>query len=312
MQKATRKPPRPALSATRALRVLDFLAAHPGEAFTLSDVARRLSINVSSTFSILNALEEDGWIRRDPARKTYHLGFAPIAVGHAALDQHPVIQLARECTAKLAKHLGLECLMGAVVGAELVILAEAGDPRRLTRRPRVGQRLPNTPAMSVLSAAYADRDGVEAWLDRLGPGASRATRRGYREAAALVRARGFEIGIETPTRKKIGIVLAQLVVDPQNRALHDRLHKLVAELAHEGPQLFDADQKAAHRVNHISAPIFDSHVRCIGGLTLLGFDKPLHAPQIERYTRILIDVAEDLTRATGGTGVGVAPMSLTL
>ena len=294
------KTPRPALSGTRALQVLEHLGAHPGETFTMSDLSRALGINVSSTYSVLNALEERGWVTRDPRDKTYELGFTAIAVGLSALERHPVIELARERTARLARQLRLECLTGAIIGDELVIMAEAGRDDRLHLRPRVGQRLPNAPGISVLGAAYSGREGVEAWLDRLGPGASKATRDGYRRAAAVVRERGYEIGIETPTRERIGAVLAQLAADPQNRALAGRLSKLVARLGREDHQLFDPDPKVPHRVNNISAPLFAGQARCIGGLTLLGFDKPLHAPEIEQYTRILMEAAEEITISTGG------------
>src|ERR1700754_4704945 len=107
--------PRPALSATRALAVLDFLAARPGEAFTLSDLARGLGINVSSTYSILYALETAGYVERDPRDKRYGLGIVPIVVGHVALEAHPVVQRGREVAEELAERLGLECVTGANV-----------------------------------------------------------------------------------------------------------------------------------------------------------------------------------------------------
>jgi hypothetical protein len=44
---------RPALSATRAVAVLNFLAGHATEEFTLSDLASRLGINLSSAHSLL-------------------------------------------------------------------------------------------------------------------------------------------------------------------------------------------------------------------------------------------------------------------
>jgi DNA-binding IclR family transcriptional regulator len=49
--------PRRALSATRALRVLDYLAEHSGEAHTLSALAREIEVNPSSLYSVLNVLE---------------------------------------------------------------------------------------------------------------------------------------------------------------------------------------------------------------------------------------------------------------
>jgi DNA-binding IclR family transcriptional regulator len=210
------------------------------------------------------------------------------------------MQRARERTQKLADGLRLECLTGAIIGAELVIMAEAGRPERLEQRPRVGQRLPNSPAISAVGAAFADDDEVEAWLDRLGPGANEATRRGYRRAAAAVRARGYEVGLETATRQRIGVVLAELAGNPRDRSLQRSLAELVDELAGEHHKLLDSDPTVTHPVNNIQAPIFDRHGSCVGGITLLGFDRPLASRDIERYSQALLDAAGDVTRATGG------------
>jgi DNA-binding IclR family transcriptional regulator len=210
------------------------------------------------------------------------------------------MQRARERTSKLAEGLRLECLTGAIVGDELVVMAEAGRPERLEHRPRVGQRLPNSPAMSSVGAAFADEPEVEAWLDRLGPGVSEETRDGYRQAAAGVRARGYEVGLETPTRQRIGAVLAELATVPRDPTLQQTLTDLVGELAGEDDKLLDPDPALRHPVNNIQAPIFDGDGRCIGGVTLLGFDRPLARRDIEAYSQALLDAAADITRATGG------------
>ena len=55
---------RPALAATRAISILDFLAAHPDDAFTLSDLAARLGINVASAHALLTVLVEAGYLGR--------------------------------------------------------------------------------------------------------------------------------------------------------------------------------------------------------------------------------------------------------
>jgi DNA-binding IclR family transcriptional regulator len=278
----------------------DFLAAHHDVAHTLSDLGRGVAVNTSSLYSVLNVLEAGGYVTRDPRTKAYRLGFSTIAVGHAALSQHPVIQRAREHTAELARGLRLECLAGAIVGAEVVIIAEAGSPEMMQFRPRIGQRLPNSPAMSALAAAYAEEDEVEAWLDRLGPGVGEEARASYRNAAAAVRARGYEVGLETVTRQRIGAVLAELQREPHDRRLKRSLTELVAQLAAEDHKLLDPEPKLTHPVNNIQAPIFDEHNRCIAGITLLGFERPLAARDIERYSRALLAATDDVTRSTGG------------
>jgi DNA-binding IclR family transcriptional regulator len=292
--------PRPALSATRALEVLDFFAARPGEAFTLSELARALGVNVSSTYSILYALETAGYVLRDPSDKRYRLGIVPIVVGHVALEAHPVVQRGREVAEELAERLGLECVTGANVGPELLIVGAAGPPERLRVRPRVGMRLPITPAVSAMSAAYATADEVEAWLDRLGPGATRAARDHYRARAAAVRARGYEVGLETPTRYAIGEVLAKLAHRPRNRALRRTLAERLRRMADESHDLLTPHPSKRHPVNNITAPIFDHRGRCVGGLAILGFDQPLNVREIEGYARAVVTAADTITHSTGG------------
>src|SRR5207244_378633 len=47
---------RPAPGADRVVRVLDFLAAHPDEPFTLSELARRLELNKATAHALLVTL----------------------------------------------------------------------------------------------------------------------------------------------------------------------------------------------------------------------------------------------------------------
>src|SRR4051794_16756689 len=94
--------PRPALSATRAVAVLNFLAAHPRDSFTLSDLSARLDINLASAHSLLAALTDAGYVVRDARQRTYGLGPTVDALGIAALERHAVIDLARDAARQLA------------------------------------------------------------------------------------------------------------------------------------------------------------------------------------------------------------------
>jgi DNA-binding IclR family transcriptional regulator len=299
MRKQSPRRKRPALSATRALAVLDYLAAPPVRAQTLSEIARGVGVNVASLHAVLGALEETGYVTRDPARKTYRLGFVPIAVGQAALEEHPVIDHARRHAAALAARLELECIVGVVVGSDLLTTAVAGRSEQLQLRPRPGQRIPYRPPFGILAAAQEDEDGLEAWLDRMGPLATPADKNRYRQAALALRDRDHEIGLDTPTRKQIGVVLAQLAADPHDPALHLQLHRHVAKLAREPHQLLDPPATPQH-VNNIQAGIHDHGAKLVGGITLLGFDDPLEPHRLNHYVRTLVETASQITADSGG------------
>ncbi len=300
MQKESPQAPRRALSATRALKVLDFLAAHHSAAHTMSEIARGTAVNVASIHAILGALQLEGYVTRDPERKTYRLGFVPVIVGHAALEAHPVIDQVRTRASELSRALDLECLGGVIAGTEFLIVAEAGRAERLHLRPRVGQRLPYAPPLGILAAAHESSGRLEAWLDRIGPGADHTDRERYRLAAEALRHREYEIGLYTPTRRAIGMTLAQLNSDPRNRALRHELRRQVAKLAREDHQLLDPEPEQVYVVDNIQTAIFDRRGGIVAGLTLVGFDQPLRTHQIEHYIRTLTETANRITDAIGG------------
>jgi DNA-binding IclR family transcriptional regulator len=293
---------RPALSATRAIAVLNHLAGNPQEGFTLTELADELQTNPASMHAVLATLSAHGYVVREERRKTYRLGHSVIAIGQAALEQHPAIELAREQTEVLAEELGLECLAGTPVGRELLTFAAAGRSDRLHTRPRAGQRFPFVPPLGILAAAYAEPAALEAWLAGLGPEASSADRDRYRQAAADVRALGYEIDLQTPTRQQIGLVLYELGRSPHEPALLAKLSELVKALAREPHQLLesDPDSDRLYAIDNIQAPIFDGNGRLVAGLTLLGFDDPLPARGLERYLNAITGAASRVTSVTGG------------
>ena len=55
--------PRPALSADRALQVIDVLVAHPTQRFTLTELSRRTSINPASAHALLAVMLRAGYVQ---------------------------------------------------------------------------------------------------------------------------------------------------------------------------------------------------------------------------------------------------------
>lgn len=292
--------PRPALSAARAIQILELLAAHPGRDFTLAELVRESGINVSSLHAVLAVLARDGYVVRDPRRRAYHLGAGPIALGQAALDEHPAIKLARQAVEELAERLELEVICGAIAGEHLLIAGEAGRPDRLYMRPRVGTRLPFMPPLGLLGVPYLDPRQQHAWIDRLGPQATQAERDGYMQAAALAGRRGYTIELETPTRQQIGQLMGALAADPRSPTIQAELQQLVRQLAREQHTLTDPQPGETYHVNNIQTPIFDHRAQLVSSLTLLGYDQPLTTERIQDYLHTLRNTADTITRTTGG------------
>jgi len=266
--------PRPALAATRALAILDFLAAHPSDEFTLSDLARELGINVASAHAVLGALTDAGYLVRNPRLRTYSLGPSVVALGSGALERHPAVDHARDEARRLSEELDLGVAVTALAGDDIVFLARVGEYRPRELAVHVGQRIPLVPPIGAVFVAWLD---PAPWLARASdPSAMEAV-------LADVRARGWAVALETDA----------------HRARRGSVVELMAELdasEYVGPlhtgQTYD--------VVMVAAPVFDRRGDSLVSITLLGFDAGLSADQIADYGERVRDAGLVATRRSGG------------
>src|ERR1700728_3864008 len=100
---------KPALAATRAIDVTNFVAMNSRRSFSLTELSKAVSVSPASLSDVLLALTESGWLIRHPQHKTFEIGPALVAGGYAASMRHPVGELARPFMERLAA-LGTECV----------------------------------------------------------------------------------------------------------------------------------------------------------------------------------------------------------
>ncbi len=289
---------RPAPAVERTTAILDFLAAHPTEAWSLSELARRLDLNKATAHSLLSALTDAGYLVRHPARKDYALGPALIGVGRAALEQFPVVDFARPEMRRLAEDTGLECLATASVDGDMVILERVGTPRPLTVSVAVGQRVPIAPPFGTAFVAWETPDGVERWLARAGTTVSDAERRRYDAALAAVRERGYSVTLDAEAHARLGQVLADAAATPDRR--RGDVGALVDELGHEDYLLIELEAERSYRVNHVAAPVFDADGHVAVLLALIGFRGGVTGAEVAVAAERLVVGADAVTRSVHG------------
>ncbi len=282
---------RPAPAVERTTALLDFLAAHPTQPWSLSELARRLDLNKATAHSMLTALTDAGYLVRHPIRKDYALGPALIGVGRAALEQYPVVDFARPEMRRLADDLGLECLASASVDGDMVILDRIGTPRPLTVSVAVGQRVPIAPPFGTAFVAWEPPDGVERWLARAATSITEPERASYAAALAAVRERGYSVTLEADTHARLGRALTDAP---------DDVGALVDELGHEDYLLIDPVPAASYRVNHLAAPVFDADGGVTVLLALIGFRGTVTGAEVTALGERLVRAAEAVTTSVHG------------
>ncbi|KFG88328.1 Transcriptional regulator [Sphingobium herbicidovorans NBRC 16415] len=265
---------RPALAASRAIDILNFMAASPLRGYSLTELVRHLDLNPASCHALLGAMTRDGYLVRAQRGRTYRLGPALIAIGHAALQCHPVVAAARDQIARMSAELDLDSLLTARLDDRLIALASEG-PGRMPGL-RIGQRVPLIPPLGTPFLAWADKQEVDNWLGRAA-GSIEPDR--LRQSLAMVRQRGYAVTRRSPQQGAASLAVLGMAEEPLADDRQQRAAELIGQMG-EDYLMIEAQADRVHQVDLISAPIFGPDGAVLCTLSLFGFDRPMSLSRI--------------------------------
>lgn len=286
-------------SNSRVIDVLNFLAAHPTEAFTLSELAEHLNLSNGSAHRVLTTLTESRYLARHPKHKTYSLGVALVAIGQAALEKHRGIDIARREMARLTDELKIQCIATAIVDDEMLFLAKEGMPQTHDGMNRVGERRPFVPPLGLGHIAWADKKSVAEYLARAQSTLSESLRDYLKTALDLIRQRGYAIAMNGSALRALRQT-ATFPVDRRDEAYWSRMHELIGALSEKEIQLFNIADAGSAGISYISVPVFSPTGVVTLELALSGMSDNLSAEEIERYAERLRATAAIVTSETHG------------
>jgi DNA-binding IclR family transcriptional regulator len=128
-------------AATRALRVLRFLAGQP-DPVALDRIMRACDLPRSTTYHLLNAMIDEGFVVHLPDEHRYGLGPAAFEVGSGYARQEPLQRIARRALADLVDRAGQSAHLAILHGREVLYVVEERAPGRPPLVTDVGVRLP--------------------------------------------------------------------------------------------------------------------------------------------------------------------------
>ena len=280
-------------AVVRAIRLVNFLVAHPAEAFTLSELCQRLDINRASALRVLGALVAAGYLERHPRHLTYTLGVTLVAVGQAAAVRHPAVRVAQAEMESLADALGVQCEAVTVDDSGTLVIGEAG-----TGHPSIGTRLPSLPTVGLAHWAYASEDRVEAWL-ATAP-LSAAQEQILRRAVTVIRERGFAMAVEGSARDAMRKELQRLADVPNDEGAIERLRRLWSDATPGEIQQMEIVRSEEYRVAYLAAPVFDPEGQVSLEIVMRNLPEPLRGDQVLELADRLRTVSSSITRRTHG------------
>ncbi|GAA1934956.1 IclR family transcriptional regulator [Nocardioides marmoribigeumensis] len=128
-------------AATRALRVLRFLAGQPTPV-PLERISHAVGIPRSSAYHLLAAMAEEGFVVHLAEERRYGLGVAAFEVATGYARQEPLARLARRPLAALVDRTGESAHLAVMHGRDVLYVLEERAPGRPPLVTDVGVRLP--------------------------------------------------------------------------------------------------------------------------------------------------------------------------
>jgi DNA-binding IclR family transcriptional regulator len=158
-------------SVERAVAIVEHLAAHPRETFSLTEIARRCAVPKPTAYKVLRTLQDNGWVSRSPLDLRYGLGPSLIVIGHAAGEVRPEVNLARPVLKELAAEFHCECMLSTAIAEEILILESTGSVElRAGSSLRRGGRTPLVAPFGACFIAWQTPQEWHNWYARSGLG----------------------------------------------------------------------------------------------------------------------------------------------
>jgi DNA-binding IclR family transcriptional regulator len=285
---------------SRVLDVINFLASHPTETFTLAEIARQVGLSNGSAHRILTTMAEADFLSRNEKHKTYSLGIALVAAGEAAIAKHQGIEIARREVARLAVELNALLSVTAIANTDLLLVAKEGSPQSHKGLNRVGERQPMVPPVGLCHIAWSNEQTIHAYVEKASPYMSESMRAHLLDAFPIIRRRGYSIAAFGPNIRKLREIMIVPVGQIRDDAYWSSVFELTGQLSAGELQLLNLDDAATDGISYISAPVFSPQGNVAFELVINGMPNYLSVKEIEQYAEKLCATAAIITSETRG------------
>ena len=217
------------------LRASNILKCFSGDKthFKITELARHLGLDRSTTYRILLSLEKAGFVEKDEAG-TFSLGLAAFEIGNAYLMQTDLIQVSKPIMADLASKVQETVHLAVLSDIEIVYVDKVDSPRTLGVISKLGQRGPlHCTSLGKTLLAFQPEDEQARIIQRIrmNPFTSRTitTKPRLIEELRIIKKQGYALDrreieedvecIGAPILNHIGNVIAALSISGPQRKI---------------------------------------------------------------------------------------------
>ncbi|MFC7446916.1 helix-turn-helix domain-containing protein [Rhodococcus daqingensis] len=283
----------PSPPTDRVVSIVEMLASLEAPA-TSADLADGLGLSRSTVGSILSALRERGWVRRQ-ADLRYALGPALAGVAEKAREALPVPNGLAARIEALAARVGCGAALSLVEDGRLAFVAMTEGLGHIPAGIEVGLRLPMQAPGGAAVVAFSDRALQQRWLDTV-PVERRAQ---LESSLAQIADSGVGVwGADAADIDRIDIlaqVVSHLSADPASQGLRDRVQSIITDTS---GHLYDTATLASERdlpISYLSAPVFDSVGTPVWELQIGPLRPAVSHSERGHYIREITNAAKELS-----------------
>lgn len=279
------------------MTILELMAEHPGDRFTLSEVARHCGFNKATTHAILSALSERGILLRHPDEKRYSLGPRLVAIGEAARQGYRSSDFAPRVLDRLVTETGHWARAFERRDDQVLAFAQVGGPPEADAQPSIP--VPLVAPVGAVWMAWADSPSVQAWLARA---VSADAVRTSLDSLPVIRQQGCAITVASAEWVRL-CEPAWPPLPGAGRLEAEEVRSLLGAVGRQELNLPRSaiEDDARYRVAEVAAPVFgmDAGVELVVALSGLGGRDRVGA-EIQVLTEHVVGAARSLTEAVGG------------
>lgn len=268
----------------RVAAILNFIADHPGQSFTLTDLVRALKLSRATCHALLTGLVEVGYLYR-ASDKNYVLGPALAAIGRVAAEHASPLQVAQPEMRALADEFDAICSAFFRDRDDVVVRERAASVSHLGFSAPQGARMKLRAPFSAIFYAWSPPAEVEAWAKGVTPPETPEQLAIMQKNIGFLRDHGFAFHVRNPGYRT--------VLPPEQVFESGRADFPVA-----APWELQLGEQYA--LASVTAPVFDSLGEVAFVLGLMGFAGPVSGEEVERIGRRLREACDRITRFIGG------------
>jgi DNA-binding IclR family transcriptional regulator len=202
--------------------------------FKISELARQLKLDRSTTYRILLSLEKCGLVEKDQKTGEYSLGLSTFEIGNAYLNRIDFPKVSKPIMTDLALTVQETVHLAVLSGTEIVYVDKVDSPRPLGIMSKIGQRAPlYCTALGKVLLAFQHEDGLKGIIHQLKlvPLTSNTiiAKKRLMEELGVIKRQGYALDnreieedvecIGAPIRNHLGNVIAALSISGPQRKI---------------------------------------------------------------------------------------------